>query len=107
MADDAKAALGLADETLEWSRAHAAVPVPAALLHRVRGSALARLGETAAAREALEHALEVGRARNVDYEVALTLRALAACSPGGQDALVSQSDELLARLGVVSVQEIV
>ena len=69
-------ALELADRLLPGSGRSAA------LLHRVRGFALSQLGRPEAARAALEASLSEAGAEGSDYEVAVSLQALAAL-PGG------------------------
>ena len=73
------------------------------LLERLRGCALAQLDDRAAARSALERALE--RARTVDtaYDAAAALHALAALCPDDPDAPAWRRERaaLLERLGVL------
>ncbi len=47
------------------------------LIHRVRGTALARLGRSEAAIDAWQQSLQAARSRGAEYEVALTERAAA------------------------------
>lgn len=68
-----------------------AVGALAALLHRVRADALAGAGDAAAARPEYERSLEVAETAGVQYEAALTLRAL------GHEY---EAIEILNRLGV-------
>ena len=77
LSGDADAARSLAEQALERSRALGGVAAQTPLLHRVRGVALLRAGDDTSAAAALEQSLEAGRARGADYEVALTLEALA------------------------------
>jgi tetratricopeptide (TPR) repeat protein len=77
-----------------------------ALLHRVRAVALARSGELDAARRALQDSLEEARARHMDFELALTLKIVAAlgidCGGEGPDAAAAESRRILETLGVRS-----
>ena len=93
-------ALELATATLEASeRAGEAGPrVP--LLERVRGLALVQARRPTEGRERLEASLEAARANDSDFEVALTLRALALT---GRSECGEQAEEALRRLGVVDV----
>ena len=76
----------------------------AALLHRVRGFALSQLGRPEAARAALEASLSAAGAEGIDYEVAVSLQALAAL-PGARGrprpaSSPDRGDVLLRRLQV-------
>ena len=80
-----------------------------AMLHRLRGYAHIQLRDLKSARTALEESLEIGRARQADFEVALTLRALADLERlEGRDSagLEAQCQAILDRLGVVSLPAI-
>jgi class 3 adenylate cyclase/tetratricopeptide (TPR) repeat protein len=67
-------ALALADRGLALAQDLGGVPSQIPLLHRVRGAALARLGQTDAAIEALQQSLQAARSRGAAYEVELTER---------------------------------
>jgi class 3 adenylate cyclase/tetratricopeptide (TPR) repeat protein len=75
-----------------------------ALLHRVRAFAFAQVGDLAAAEDALEASLAEARAQAEEYEVAVTLDALAALSAltGRAEAAgrIRERDAILARLDV-------
>ena len=107
---DSEGALALSSATLDRARSLGGVTALSPLLHRVRGAALARFRNFAAASEALELSLEAGRARNADYEVALTQRTIAQLHvlEGGRpdDRLLAESDAVLERLSVVSVPDL-
>jgi tetratricopeptide (TPR) repeat protein len=77
----------------------------APLLHRVRGFALAQLGDDGAAYEALNSAVAEARLRASDYELAVSLDALDAfCGRAGPHGDVRpERDALLAKLQVVAV----
>jgi class 3 adenylate cyclase/tetratricopeptide (TPR) repeat protein len=99
----------LATDALKRAEESGGINVHAPAMHRIRGLALAMLGDLPAAREALDRSLELGRARNAAFEEALTLLALAAVGRGdGLDAATARSFEvqgrsILDRLGVVAV----
>lgn len=103
-------ALRLADTALEQAQALGGVGAQSPLLHRIRGYALMQRGERAAAARAFEESLAAGERRRADYEMALTLRGLAACAsasglPVPPDWL-DRSCAILRRLGVVTVPEV-
>lgn len=104
-------AVDVVDTALGWARALGGVAAQSPLLHRVRGAALAQLGRADQAAAALDHSLRAAHQRRADYDVALTYQALAALGrpADGLDParLRSVSSELLARLGVVWVAELV
>ena len=81
-----------------------------ALLERVRGWALAQTGNLGEARTALESSLTAGRSRQDDYEIALTLGALAWLDriEGNPTpaAVEREARSILARLGIEHVPEI-
>ena len=101
----------LAEQTLRVSEQEDANPPDAPLLQRVRGYALLQLGDTSAAQAAFDASLASGRARDADYEVALTLVALLQLARiAGDDeritALDRESSALLERLGVCSLPSV-
>ncbi len=104
--------LELVDGALERAKSLGSVGPPFAMLHRVSGYAHIQLRDLARAGSDLERSLEVGRARQADFEVALTLRALAALAriEGRGDRAVGGFDAecraILDRLGVVSLPTI-
>jgi len=74
----------------------------AALLERVRGSALLLAGDPAGARECLDRSLAAGRESGTAYEIALTLDVLSQAVPEGDaEPFRAESAEILERLGVV------
>lgn len=99
-------ALTRAETTLEQAREGGSTAALTAMLDRVRGYALLQAGDLPAALEALEASLVTGRPAKVDYEVALTLNALAEAGASNADALADESGRILGRLGVVSVPRI-
>jgi predicted ATPase/class 3 adenylate cyclase len=102
-------ARALAEDALKRAEESGGVNVHAPALHRIRGHALALLGDRTGAGEALAKSLELGRSRNAAYDVALTLLGLAAV--GGADgmeaptvrALEDEGRSILDRLGVIAV----
>ena len=54
----------------------------------------------------LEESLRLARELKAEFEVALTLRAMAAVGRDGADDLRAESDAILERLGVVSVPRV-
>jgi class 3 adenylate cyclase/tetratricopeptide (TPR) repeat protein len=80
-----------------------------AVLHRVRAFAFAQVGDLAAAEDALEASLAEARAQAEEYEVAVTLDALAALSAltgrAEADARIRERDAILARLDVERLPE--
>ena len=76
-----------------------------ALAHRTRGYALEQLGRTEEALAALEQSLQLARAADESYELALTLGAigdLKTRAGANATAEAAEARGLLARLGVVS-----
>jgi tetratricopeptide (TPR) repeat protein len=108
-------ALPAAERALADADGVAGASVLIAALHRHRGSALVQAGDREGARAAFAESLETARARGEnyglisnDYEVALTLDALARLERlEGNDAgrLEGERDETLTRLGVVRLPE--
>ena len=96
---DPSRALALADEQF------AAGSDEISLLTRVRGIALARLGDLDGAAAALELAVAGARERGEDFDVALGLDALARIGRGRAPEL-AERDEILARLGVMALPPI-
>ena len=105
LADQPEAAIALADTVL--SRVEEPLTGPLVpLLQRVRGYALARGGDLAAARAAFDASLSASRARGADHESAMTLQALVRLAHlEGTDAsgLYEESGRLLEELGVIAV----
>jgi tetratricopeptide (TPR) repeat protein len=98
-------ALATANEALARAGAGAGAGLVAPMLHRVRGSALLQLGRFTEAGEALGNSLGEARRTSADFEVALTLDALATLRRlAGEDvaALDEERDAIFDRLGVVA-----
>jgi class 3 adenylate cyclase/tetratricopeptide (TPR) repeat protein len=104
-AGDSEGALRRADETLAEIEETGSGYLQHALVLRLRGYALLQRGELEAAEEALRRSLEVARAADETYELALTLDALARLAERRAEdgsAEAKEAKALLARLGVVS-----
>ena len=98
--------LVLAEATLEQTLAAGTPAALTAMLERIRGYALLQSGRRADALEALEASVVTGRAGNLDYEVALTLNALAEAGTPNAEELATESGRILVRLGVESVPRV-
>jgi tetratricopeptide (TPR) repeat protein len=101
-------ALATADATLAVTSSGGAVLPQVPLLQRIRGVALARLGEVDAAFEAFEASLASARERRARHEIAWTLHAIAFARPAAglppiDDDLRAERDLLFTQLGIVAV----
>jgi tetratricopeptide (TPR) repeat protein len=80
------------------------------LLHRVRGAAFARLGDSDEASTELRRSLESARSRRVEFDEALTLHLMAALGMGYADRtsaeLESQSARIFEALSVIEAIEL-
>jgi tetratricopeptide (TPR) repeat protein len=100
------AALHRATDTLQGAKEMSGTTVLQAVLQRLRGYALLQEGDQDEALRCLGESLRLGRSVGAEYEVAMTLQALARLALAGGRA--SASDDLaearfiLERLGVVS-----
>ncbi len=111
---DASAALSKAEEALEPLDVSDETVVVRCMLHRLRGCALLQHGSLDEALEALEASLQIARAsgsnfgtKNPDYEIALSLDALARSRDDGEiNELRGERDAIFARLGVVAPPEL-
>jgi len=77
-----------------------------ALLERLHGLALVQGREPRKAHGHFERALEVARSLGAEFEVALTLKAMADVGAPDADTLRAESEEILKGLGVVSVPRV-
>ena len=77
LSGESNGALDRADRSLRLAQDLGGVPPQIPLIHRVRALALARLGQTGAAGDALQQSLRAARGRGAEYEVELTERAAA------------------------------
>jgi class 3 adenylate cyclase/tetratricopeptide (TPR) repeat protein len=93
---DGTAALGLLETTLGRAERTGGAELP--MLRRLRGHALALVGEPDLAWGAFREALDSARPRGMAFEVALTLDALTRL--GGSTQLAAERDGILDRLGV-------
>jgi tetratricopeptide (TPR) repeat protein len=100
-----KEALEVATECRE---AAAKTPVGGveALLERSIGYAHHQARQPEEGRPHFEASLRIARELKVQYEVALTLRAMAATNYPSDEDLGAQSDEILERLGVISLPSV-
>ena len=101
--EDAKTALDLATTALEASTSSGEGGMSVSLLERIRGYASAQLGEMDEARADLESSLKVARDRGEEYDVALSLMALARLDGLADLQLVQEAGDILTRLGVIAV----
>ncbi len=97
---DADLALATADEA-ESITGTSAPPAVQALLHRVRGQALALQGRQEEAARALEESLRIAREGGMLYETALTLRAWANLTDSNKDA--DEAERIFHELDVIAV----
>ncbi|MDX6659870.1 MAG: hypothetical protein QOJ55_692, partial [Solirubrobacteraceae bacterium] len=109
LSGESAAALATADDAVRRAEALPGLAPMVPMLRRIRGLALAALGEPDAARTALDRSLESARARHADHEVAFTLHAtssvLTAIGATLPADLRREQEDLLAQLGIVSVSE--
>jgi class 3 adenylate cyclase/tetratricopeptide (TPR) repeat protein len=77
-----------------------------ALIERSIGYALHQARQPEQGKPHFEESLRLARDLKVEYEVALTLRAMAATRYPMSDDLARESDEILGRLGVVSLPNV-
>ena len=104
---ESNAALDLATETLSRVRSSDGVSPVAPLLERVRGYALAQLGDLEGAKAAIAESLRAGRARGADHEVVQTLHAIVRLALIEQEPADPEVDAeiraLLERLHIVAI----
>jgi hypothetical protein len=72
-------------------------------VHRVRGFALAQLGDRDGAQRALQDSVAAAREQDSSYELAVSLDALLALRGSGPFTGAARRDALLARLDVVAL----
>jgi class 3 adenylate cyclase/tetratricopeptide (TPR) repeat protein len=98
------AALEAADVAIQRAAGLAGSGAQLPLLHRVRGLALAQLGDLGRSRAALVESLRIARSRDALHEVAWTLDALIQTTAGDAEPdWVRERDALVERLGMVHV----
>jgi class 3 adenylate cyclase/tetratricopeptide (TPR) repeat protein len=105
---EARPALEVIDAALALDASVDGVSAQLPALHRIHGYALWRTGDPVAARAAFEESLAAGRAREMEYEVGLTLRAIGELAAVVGDRFeaadsAAESRTILDRLGVVMV----
>ncbi len=96
-------AIELATEALRQAEQVEGGDVVRVSLARSLGYSYAQARQNEEARTLLEQSASLARSLNLEYELALTLKALG--DTGVDPAAASQADEILGRLGVVSVAE--
>jgi len=103
------AALAAVDDALARASSNAAVLTQIPLLQRVRGLALAGMGDLDAALSALEASLSGAHERRAEHEVAWSLHAVIgvrrAAGMPPDDAIIAEQSELFEQLGIVDVAE--
>jgi tetratricopeptide (TPR) repeat protein len=105
LARQPEAALEGVEDVLAGIRESGGGSLQNALVHRIRGNALERLGQADEALAAFEQSLQLAREADETYELAVTLEAIGAVKGrAGRDgsAEAAEARGLLARLGVVS-----
>jgi tetratricopeptide (TPR) repeat protein len=108
-AGDPVEALRQADEILTSIEQAGGGSLQHALVYRIRGHALAQQGDLDAAHDAFLKSLEVARAADETYELALTLEAIGRLAAAREEDGSAESAEargLLARLGVMSTPQV-
>jgi len=101
-----EAALATADGALQREAAMGGSGVQRATLQRIRGYALAQLGDVTGAWAALDESLAAGRDRGAAFEIALSLEALSViASLSGRPYVPSEEEHrlVLQRLGVTQM----
>lgn len=103
------AALRRATDTLQRAAEMDGTTVLQAMLQRLRGLALLQADDPDGAQRCLDDSLRLGRSVGAEYEVALTLEALAQWArrvgPGSPGDLLRDARSILKRLGVVSTPQ--
>ena len=102
VAGEHREALETANAALDEARESGAPPVLEAMIERLIGYALVQGRRKEEAALHLERSLELARGLGADLEIALTLKAMADTGLAGADA-AGESEEILGRLGVISV----
>jgi predicted ATPase/class 3 adenylate cyclase len=107
---NSEATLTVVELALRQSHALGGVSAESPMLYRLRAYALIQAGRLPEAWQSFEQSLTTGRQRNMDYQVALTLRGIVKLAefegrPVPDDA-AAESQAILDRLDVVRVPEI-
>jgi class 3 adenylate cyclase/tetratricopeptide (TPR) repeat protein len=99
--------LRIVSDALARAEAMGGMGAQVAMLHRLRGYAFAQRGEYERASDALDRSLEIARARDAEFELALTLRAkcdiAAVTGDPSAPACEEESEAIFSRLDVVRV----
>ena len=100
--------LSLADETISQAQILGGVAPQIPALHRLRGAALATSGDCEGALNSLRQSLHAAQVRDAEYEMALTLRVLAALEPDPdeQQTMARSAQQILAKLKVVWIPDL-
>jgi hypothetical protein len=100
------AAVAMADETLARMHSLGGMRPQLPMLQRIRGLGLARLGDFAGARAALEVSLRAAHERRARHEVAWTMRAILDVSQAEGETpdadMQAEQSSLFEQLGIVS-----
>jgi class 3 adenylate cyclase/tetratricopeptide (TPR) repeat protein len=100
----------IVDDALARADATGGMGAQMAMLHRLRGYALAERGDYGAASQALDRSLDIARARDAAFELALTLRAkcdvAAVTGDPSAPACEEESEALFTQLDVVRVPSV-
>jgi len=105
VAGEHREAVETATAALEEARESGAPPVLEAVIERLIGYALVQQRRKDEAAPHFERSLELARGLGADLEIALTLKAMADTGRAGPEA-ARESEEILSRLGVVSLPRI-
>jgi tetratricopeptide (TPR) repeat protein len=106
-AGDAEGAVELADDAVRRATSLGGIPVAQSMLDRIAGVALMLAGHDDPARARLEASRVRAIDAAADYELALTLHAIAAVGGGpGQEATSIAAASILDRLGVVDIEAV-
>jgi class 3 adenylate cyclase/tetratricopeptide (TPR) repeat protein len=107
---DWREALATCNAAFLLAREVGGVPPQLPLLNRVKAYALIQEGRLEEARETLQESLAAARARQADYEIGLTLRAMVefarVAGDPFDDQAEAESKAILDRLGVVTVPDV-
>jgi len=110
LSGEPEVARSAADDALAQARTLGGVPAQIPLLQRVRGISFALTGQPIPAGAAFEQSLAAARTRDAEYEVALTLRAMAeycgADNDGQREEWRGRAGTTLSKLGVTSAPEL-
>ena len=114
LAGDVTRSLPVIDDALALDAALGSQSNGNSFLYLLRGYALMRVGELAGAREAFEASLTAARSMEMDYDIALGLRALTELGElddvpdamRSTDGVPSELDVIVERLGIIKLPEL-